>query len=93
MKLYVCYGTFRTPLHKHPCLAAHEALLAAGHDPEVKKVYGWGPLPKWMNPKRRHVRELTGGSNWVPVLESDDGQMLGKNTSEIVAWAKANPAR
>jgi hypothetical protein len=92
MKLYVCWGTFRMGPHTHPCQAAHQALLDAGYDPEVKKVYGLGPLPKWMNPKRREVRALTGGSQWVPVLAGDDGELLGRNTAEIVAWAKANPA-
>jgi hypothetical protein len=92
MKLYVCYGTFNTPGHKHPCQAAHEALVEAGHDPELVKVYGWGPLPEWMNPKRRKVRELTGGSQWVPVLEGDNGELLGKSTREIVDWAQSNPA-
>lgn len=91
MKLYVCYGTFAMGPHAHPCHVAHRALLDAGYDPQVEKVYGWGPLPKWMNPKRREVRRITGGSQWVPVLIDDDGTLLGKNTREIVDWAKANP--
>lgn len=92
MKLYVCYGTFRTPMHKHPCQAAHQAIVEAGYDPAVKRVYGWGLLPNWMNPTRRRVRKLTGGSNWVPALEADDGTLLAKNSAEIIEWAKANPA-
>lgn len=92
MKLYVCYGTFPTPGHKHPCTTALDALVEAGYEPEVKKVYGWGKLPVWANPGRKHTRELTGGSNTVPVLEGDGGELLGKNTREIVEWAKANPA-
>lgn len=90
MKLYVCYGKFGAP--RHPCGAAYAALVEAGYSPEVKKVYGWGHLPKWMNPTRRAVHELTGGSNWVPVLEGDNGELLGKSTREIIDWARANPA-
>lgn len=92
MKLYVCYGTFRMGPHQHPCHVAHQALIDAGHKPEVVKVYGWGPLPKWMNPKRRHVRELTGGSQWVPALEGDNGELLAKHSEQIVEWAQRNPA-
>jgi hypothetical protein len=92
MKLYVCYGTFPTPGHEHPCKAAHDALVEAGHKPTVKRVYGWGRLPVWMNPGRKEVRRITGGRNWVPVLVDDDGKLLGKNTREIVEWARANPA-
>lgn len=90
MKLYVCYGTFGAG--HHPCGSAHAALVEAGYDPEVKRVYGWGRLPTWMNPTRREVRELTGGSNWVPVLVDDDGKLLAKNTREVLDWAKSNPA-
>lgn len=91
MDLYVCYGTFPMGPHRHPCHVAHKALLDAGYEPDVKKVYGFGPLPKWMNPRRREVRKITGGSQWVPVLVSDDGELLGKSSDEIIAWAEANP--
>ena len=66
------------------------ALRDAGWDPEVKKVYGLGPLPSVLNPGRAKVRELT-GRQWVPVLVTDDGQVI-EDSSSIVAWAKANPA-
>ncbi|MBU3675131.1 MAG: hypothetical protein FGM34_08815, partial [Solirubrobacteraceae bacterium] len=66
MKLYVCYGDWKQPIlgHKHPCGEAHQALLDAGYDPEVVKVYGLGPLPLWLQPRRKRVVELTGKS-WV----------------------------
>lgn len=89
MKLYVCYGTFGAG--KHPCGTAHQALVDAGYQPQVKRVYGSGMFPNWMNPTRREVRKLTGGSNWVPVLVDDDGKLLAKDTREVVDWAKANP--
>ena len=91
MKLYVCWGTFPTPRPGgHPCGNAYHALKDAGYEPEVKKVYGLAILPKFMNPGRKEVRELT-GSEWVPVLVTDDGEVV-KDSKEIVAWAQANPA-
>ncbi len=93
MKLYVCYGTFSTPGHLHPCKAAHEALVEAGHDVDVKRAYGAGVLPDTpfnLTPGRRRAKQLT-GSTMVPVLELEDGTGIG-GSQEIIAWAKANPA-
>jgi glutathione S-transferase len=39
---------------------------------------------------REEVRRLTGES-FVPVLVLDDGQVVA-DSSEIIAWAEANPA-
>jgi hypothetical protein len=94
MKLYVCWGTFTTTPRPggHPCGNAYEALRAAGHDPEVVKSYGWGPLPGLLNatPGRRTVKKLTGQS-WVPVLVTDDGEIV-QDSKAIVAWAEKHPA-
>jgi hypothetical protein len=91
MKLYVCWGTFRSPRPGgHPCRNANEALEAAGWEPEVKRVYGLGVLPSFMNPTRSEVRELT-GNDWVPVLVTDDGEVI-QDSKRIVRWAKENPA-
>jgi hypothetical protein len=91
MKLYVCWGLFRSPRPGgHPCRNAHEALTEAGWRPDVEKVYGWGLLGDSLNPTRAKVRNLT-GKNWVPVLELDDGTGIG-GSDKIIAWAKANPA-
>ena len=91
MELYVCWGTFATPRPGgHPCRNAHEALREAGWHPDVSKTYGFGPLPHTLTPQRRKVRELT-GQNWVPVLVTDDGEVI-RGSRNIVAWAKANPA-
>jgi Glutathione S-transferase, N-terminal domain len=91
VELFVCWGTFSTPRPGgHPCRNAHEALRAAGWDPEVEKTYGWGRLPHALTPKRATVRELT-GQNWVPVLVTDEGEVI-QDSRNIVAWAKANPA-
>ena len=92
MKLYVCWGTFHSPRPGgHPCGNAYRALTAAGHDPEVVKSYGLGPLPDFLNNTsgRREVKELTGQS-WVPVLVTDDGEAI-HDSKKIEAWAKANP--
>ena len=91
MRLYVCWGTFKTPRPGgHPCANAYEALVEAGWAPEVTRQYGWGVLPSFMNPTRREVRELT-GDDWVPVLVTDDGELI-QDSKRIVQWAKDNPA-
>ena len=93
MKLYVCYGTFPTPRPGgHPCGNAHDALKEAGYEPEVVRSYGFGLLPEFMNATRgrREVRRLTGQS-WVPVLVTDDGEVI-QDSKNIKAWAAANPA-
>jgi hypothetical protein len=91
MLLYVCWGTFNLPRPGgHPCHNAHKALVEAGWDPEVKRQYGWGALPSFMNPTRGEVRDLT-GDDWVPVLVTDDGEVI-KDSKRIVQWAKDNPA-
>jgi hypothetical protein len=93
MKLYVCWGTFGSPRPGgHPCGNAYKALEEAGHDPEVIKSYGLGPLPGFLNATRgrREVKRLT-GNYWVPVLVTDEGEVIS-DSQEIVAWAKAHPA-
>jgi hypothetical protein len=88
MKLYICWGTFKTPRPGgHPCANAYHALKDAGHEFETVKSYGFGPLPD-MTEGRKRVKELTGQS-WVPALEFDDGTALA-GSEEIAAWAKAN---
>jgi Glutathione S-transferase, N-terminal domain len=94
MKLYVCYGTWTVgkPVHAHPCGEAHKALTKAGHRPEVVHSYGLGPLPGLINDltPRREVKQLT-GNYWVPVLVTDDGEVI-QGSQRIVDWARANPA-
>ena len=91
MRLFVCWGLFRTPKPGHPCRNAHDALVAAGHTPVVVRSYGWGLLPAWLNRTagRREVRRLT-GSDWVPVLVTGDEVVQG--TAAIVRWAADHPA-
>jgi hypothetical protein len=87
MKLYVCWGDWKRPIfeHRHPCGDAHQALLDAGYDPEVVKTNGFGPLPMFLQPKRRKVEELS-GQTWVPILELDDGEVIS-GSKEIISWA------
>jgi len=90
--LFVCWGLFPTPRPGHPCRNAHAALVAAGHAPAVVRSYGWGLLPAGLNRTagRREVRRLT-GSDWVPVLVADDGEVV-RGTEAIVRWAARHPA-
>ena len=93
MRLYVCWGTFGTGPHAHPCKVALDALTEAGHAPEVVKAHGLGPLPDVLfnrTPERRRVKALTGSSS-VPALELDDGTAIS-DSHAIVRWAAAHPA-
>jgi len=93
MKLYICWGTFQTPRPGgHPCANAHKALREAGHDPEVVKVRGLGVGPSFLQittDGRREVEELT-GKKTVPVLVTDDGEVIDES-ERIVDWARAHP--
>jgi len=55
----------------------------------VVKCYGLGRLPD-VTSGRKDVKRLTGES-WVPVLLLDDGEVI-KDSTNIVAWARDNPA-
>jgi len=92
VKLYVCWGTFEFAPRTggHPCGRAYHALVDAGYEPEVQRVYGYGPLPAFLNPRRKVVRELT-SQQMVPVLQLDDGELVS-GSQEIVAWAQDHPA-
>ena len=98
MKLYICWGTFAVPWPRrdaswrpsaHPCKRAHDALVDAGYSPHVVRCYGFAGLPN-VTRRRREVKRLTGES-FVPVLVLEDGRII-KESDNIVAWAKKNPA-
>ena len=70
-----------------------QALLEAGHEPEVIKVGGLGVGPRflqWTTAGRRKVEEVS-GQKVVPVLVTDDGEVLVES-ARIVEWTEANPA-
>jgi hypothetical protein len=91
MRLYVCWGLFRSPRPGgHPCRNAHEALRDAGWNPEVEKVYGLGILGDALNPTRRKVRKVS-GQNMVPVLVTDEEEVIS-GSDKIAKWARDNPA-
>lgn len=94
MRLYVCWDTRESHpiMGSHPCGIAYRALREAGHDPEVKRSYGWTKLPGIFNmtPGRREVRQLT-GEDEVPVLLTNEGEAIA-GSEQIVFWAEANPA-
>lgn len=93
MKLYVCYGSWKPAPRPggHPCGMAYHALRDAGYDPEVKRVYGLGPFPSFMqSPGRREVKKLT-GNYWVPTLVLDDGTVID-GSQGIIEWARSNPS-
>ena len=92
VKLYICWGTFQTPRppHGHPCHNAYAALKKAGYDPEVVKVQGLGVGPlKFTTDGRREVERIS-GQRVVPVLVTDDGEVI-KDSQVIKAWAEAHP--
>lgn len=87
MELHVCWGTFGTA-ETHPCAAAHEALVTAGHVPKVVRTggcYRTDPL----FPRRRAIKRVTGNYK-VPTLILDDGTVVD-GSEQIVAWARAHP--
>lgn len=56
------------------------------------KSYGFGKLPERFNRSegRLEAERLT-GSNAVPVLVTDDGEIIS-DSKRIIAWARAHPA-
>ena len=68
MKLYVCWGTFPSPRPGgHPCGNAYHALKDAGHEFEVIKSYGLGPLPDFLNNTRQDGEDFLGVAAKIPV--------------------------
>jgi hypothetical protein len=96
MKLYVCYDFLKNVRTTgrpggHPCGNAHVALKEAGHSPEVEALHGLGIPPFNRGAGRQKIKSKT-GSTWVPVLETDDGELI-TDSKDIIAWAKANPTK
>ena len=56
--------------------------------PRSRRSTASAPLPD-ITPGRREVKRLTGQS-WVPLLVTDDGEVIN-DSANIIAWAKAHP--
>ncbi|HEV2075925.1 MAG TPA: glutathione S-transferase N-terminal domain-containing protein [Thermoleophilaceae bacterium] len=92
MKLYVCWGTFSLP-GGHSCRKAYRALKHAGYEPEVIRSYGSTMLPDSVNRTegRREAKRLTGKTT-VPVLVTDDGEVIAESNN-IARWAMEHAPR
>jgi glutathione S-transferase len=91
--LYTCGSKTTGPGVLHPCAKAGGALDAAGHEYELKTVGGYRLLP-WTWPRRSRDRaevKRLSGTNEVPILVLDDGQVVS-GSSEIARWAKDHSA-
>jgi hypothetical protein len=87
VKLYVCWGTFRTFGSGHPCRNALDALKAAGHRPEIVRSYGWELLPAAINRSEgRRLARQSAGKSWLPLLVTESGDIVC-GSHNIKAWA------
>jgi glutathione S-transferase len=92
MLLYTCAQKKRGPAALHPCAKAGKALDAAGYEFEIKVVGGYRAAPwTWgsRDADRTEVKELS-GSNEVPILVLDDGEVIS-GSGTIARWAKEHP--
>jgi glutathione S-transferase len=93
MLLYTCAQKKTGPAALHPCAKAGKALDAAGYEYEIKTVGGYR-LAFWTwgsrDEERAEVKELS-GTNEVPILVLDDGQVIS-GSGAIARWAEEHPA-
>lgn len=90
MRFYTCFGIGGND--HHACAKAYRAVTAAGYAPELKKVYGSGFLPGFLQTKGRRVIKQKTGTYFTPAIELDDGTVIG-GSDAIVAWAAAHPSK
>jgi glutathione S-transferase len=93
MVLYTCGQKTSGPGALHPCAKAGKALDAAGYEYELKTFDGyrlafwtWGRRDR----DRAEVKKLS-GTNEVPVLVLDDGEVIS-GSGTIARWAREHPA-
>jgi glutathione S-transferase len=93
MILYTCGQKKTGPAFAHPCAKAGKALDAAGYSYELRTVGGYR-MALWTrgsrDADRAEVKKLS-GSNEVPILVLDDGEVIS-GSGEIADWAKQHPA-
>ncbi len=93
MILYTCGQKKTGPAFAHPCAKAAKALDAAGYTYELRTVGTYRLLPwTWGNrdEERAEIKKLS-GSNEVPILVLDDGEVVS-GSSTIARWAGEHPA-
>jgi glutathione S-transferase len=91
--LYTCGSKTSGPGALHPCAKAGKALDAGGHAYELKTVGGYRLMPWTWSARKRDRAEVKrlSGTNEVPILVLDDGQVVS-GSGEIARWAKEHPA-
>jgi glutathione S-transferase len=93
MVLYTCGQKKAGPAALHPCAKAAKALDSAGYRYEIKVVGGYRMIPwTWgsRDEDRAEVKRLS-GSNEVPILVLDDGEVVS-GSGTIARWAQEHPA-
>jgi glutathione S-transferase len=94
MVLYTCAQKKTGPAFMHPCAKAGKALDEAGYEYEIRTVKGYRMMFwTWRSrdEDRAEVRKLS-GSNDVPVLVLDDGEVVS-GSGEIARWAGEHPVQ
>lgn len=92
MILYTCGQKKHLGSLGHPCGRAAKALDEAGYEYELRAVKGYRLMP-WTRPSRNKDRaeiKALSGTNEVPVLVLDDGNVIS-DSSKIVRWVKEHP--
>jgi glutathione S-transferase len=90
--LYTCGQKTKGPALAHPCARAGKALDKAGYEYELRTVKGYRFVP-WTRPSRNKDRaeiKALSGTNEVPVLILDDGEVIS-DSAAIARWAKEHP--
>ena len=92
MILYTCGTKKMGPGFAHPCAKAGKALDAAGYEYELRTVGGYRLMPwTWgsRSEDRAEIKKLS-GSNEVPILVLDDGEVIS-GSGAIARWAAEHP--
>jgi hypothetical protein len=74
------------------CAKAYKALTEAGYKPEIKKVYGSGFFPSFLQTSGRRKLKTMTGEYFTPVLELENGSVIS-TSDDIVAWSSVHPKK
>ena len=92
MILYTCGQKTHGPGFAHPCAKAGKALDAAGYEYEIETVKGYRGMPwtwRTRGTDREEIKRIS-GTNEVPVLVLDDGEVIS-GSGTIARWAREHP--